>query len=256
MGAAWSQPGVQEGGLSRARARRPCDDARVLERTATADGRRPLARRRGRRGGGGKGRCPRDARAHQWCMAGRGVVGGARGRPEFDEDDDGERQTASGGETRLARVRASQQAGVGAGGRGRCGGGDGGVGLLRGSRNQRGAQRRPRQATDGGEDAGVGSVDPGSIPLVGEVQHSKAVLMAPSAGARMAGNAGVRDGGAADRELDTVELGLGFSPGEAARGKRRGRSTASWGASLSSARGPRREGAGVATAAMATVDAL
>ena len=49
---------------SSARARRPCGDACVVECTATADGRRHPARRRGCRGGGGIGSCPGDARAH------------------------------------------------------------------------------------------------------------------------------------------------------------------------------------------------
>ena len=59
---------------------------------------------------------------------------------------------------------------------------------------------------------------PRSDSAGGEVHHSKAVLMAPSAGAWMAGNAGVRDGGAADRELDTEELGLGLE-GEREQGR-------------------------------------
>ena len=54
------------------------------QRTTVADGRRHPARRRGCRGGGGERKCLRDARAHQGRVAGRGVVGGGRGRPESE----------------------------------------------------------------------------------------------------------------------------------------------------------------------------
>ena len=93
-----------------------------MTRTAVADGRRPPARRRGHGGGGGERGCPGGARARQRGLAGRGVVGGGRWRPEFGEEDGGERRTDLARRARFARSRASRQAPCYRGGGGSRGG--------------------------------------------------------------------------------------------------------------------------------------
>ena len=98
---------------------------------------RPLARRRGYRAGGGRGRCPGGRRAHPKRVGVLGVVGGGRWRSKFGEDDRGERRPNFGRRARLAQCRASQQACDGGGGKGRHGGARGFFGLSRGGRSRR-----------------------------------------------------------------------------------------------------------------------
>ena len=70
-----------------------------LTRTAVADGRRPLARRRGCRGGGGRGSCPGERGAHQQLAEEVGEARRGRQRPNSLA-----RPAAGGGENRDGEV--------------------------------------------------------------------------------------------------------------------------------------------------------
>ena len=70
-----------------------------------------------------------------------------------------------------------------------------------------------------------------------------------------AGDGGGRDGGEADRELSWARVSRGARPGEE-RGKEEREEHDIVGGPPYPRQGPRREGAGVATAAMATVESL
>ena len=84
---------------------------------AAADGtRRALARRRGCRGRGGRGRCPRDVATHPGRLGKLGLVGGGPGWPESSReaadavDDAGDvRRPARRYEPARARVAAGEE---------------------------------------------------------------------------------------------------------------------------------------------------
>ena len=127
----------------------------ALDSAQPADGRRPLARKRGCRGGGGRGSCPRDGRAHLRRV---GALGGAEGglwRPDKGEDDGSERRTEA---RMLGTIRALPARFLVREGRGGRGEGDGSVALSR--KAPVAANRRRRRRHRGGQhgEARVGSI--------------------------------------------------------------------------------------------------
>ena len=104
-----------------------------LTRTAVADGRRPLARRRGCRGGGGRGSCPGERGAHQQLAEEVGEARRGRQRPNSLA-----RPATGGGETGTAAASPGlPRRFLARGGRGRRGAAKGWVRSGRGRFNRR-----------------------------------------------------------------------------------------------------------------------